>query len=352
MASGASSWMIVTVWLSGENRALARAEVAAATRRLGGRVIGARGQTSTPERSEVEVPDREAAVALANRLALAHRCAVPWQEADPELVEGQLRQLGARGESAAFQWVSGSPGARPPEILRQLGNVFRSGGGRISLDHPDLRFWLENAADGYIRVFEEVGRVDRTAFTARRTPHLPFQRPVTLAPRLARALINLSHIGPGDRVVDPFVGTGSLLLEAALIGANTVGIDANASMIRGALENFAHFGQTPEALRQTDAADAAAGFPPASFDALVTDPPYGRASGTGGEPPERLWSRALTAWTRRVRPGGHIGLVVPTGVKVPQLEARLEVAIPQRAHRSLTREFRVYVREPDSEPAQ
>jgi tRNA (guanine10-N2)-dimethyltransferase len=256
------------------------------------------------------------------------------------------------GGSAALQWVSGSAGARPSRILHRLGDAFRSGGGRIALEHPDHRFWLEAGTNGELWTYEQVGHVDRTAYSSRRTPQLPFQRPVTLAPRLARALVNLAEIGPGDRVVDPFVGTGSLLLEAALVGARTVGVDASASMIHGALDNFTHFGQHPETLRQADSAEAAQGFPAASFDALVTDPPYGRASGTRGEPPDRLLNRTLASWTDRVRPGGHLGIVVPTGVSVPSLDARLELAIPQRVHRSLTREFRVYVRVGESPRSQ
>jgi tRNA (guanine10-N2)-dimethyltransferase len=340
--------MIVTVWLSGENESLAQAELAATSARLGGRWIEAGRVDDAPGRGVVELPDRTAAVALSVRLALAHRVAERWPETNLDAIESRLKKTARSGGSAALQWVSGSPGRRPPEAIRRLGNAFRSGGGHISLDHPDHRFWLEPAADGEVVVYEEVGRVDRGAYSARRTPRLPFQRPVTLAPRLARALVNLAHVGPGDRVVDPFLGIGSLLLEAALLGANTVGIDASPAMVHGALDNFAHLGRTPEMLRQADAAEAASEFPPASFDALVTDPPYGRASGTRGEAPERLWSRALQAWTERVRPGGRLALVVPSGARVPELDARLELAIPQRVHRSLTREFRVYLRTDDS----
>jgi tRNA (guanine10-N2)-dimethyltransferase len=336
--------MIVTVWLSGENVALARAELAAAAERLGGRSVENPPLENDSGRGIVELLDRGSAEALAGRLGFVHRCAELWPESDLDSIEPRLKRMGSSRESAAFQWVSKSPGLRPPDTLRRLGAAFRAGGGAIALEHPRHRFWLELGNGGEFHVYEEIGRVDRAAFSERRMPRLPFQRPVSLPPRLARVLVNLAHVGPGDRVVDPFVGTGSLLLEAALIGARTVGIDASASMIRGALNNFSHLGQTPETLRQADAAIAAEEFGPGSFDALVTDPPYGRASGTGGEAPEHLWSRSLLAWTDRVRAGGRLGIIVPTGVEVPNLDARLELAIPQRVHRSLTREFRVYVR--------
>ncbi|MCI4347225.1 MAG: methyltransferase domain-containing protein, partial [Thermoplasmata archaeon] len=283
--------MIVTVWLSGENEPLARAELAAAAERLGGRVAESREPDQVAGRGQVELRDRQAGVELAGRLGLAHRCAEEWSASTLEELENRLGQAGASGETAAVQWVSGSLGERPRDLLRRLGGAYVSGGGRIALENPDHRFWLEPFPVGAVRFYEELGSVRHASFSERRTPRLPFQRPVTLAPRLARALVNLAHVGAHDRVVDPLVGTGSLLLEAALLGARTVGIDMSATMVRGALENFAHFGLTPETLRQADAAEAALEFPPGSFDALVTDPPYGRASGTRGEPPDRLWHR-------------------------------------------------------------
>lgn len=336
--------MIVLVWLSGENERLARAELAGAVARLGGTLTPSGMGEERTGRAYVQLAGRNDAVELSRRLALARRCAEPWPELAPPEVEQRLRRAGASGRSAAFQWVPGTRGARPGDALQRLGAAYRLGGGRISLEHPDQRYWLEATAGQDWRILEELGEVNRTSFAERRTSRLPFQRPVTLPPRFARALVNLARIGPGDRVVDPFVGTGSLLVEAALLGARTVGVDVDAAMIRGTLDNFAHLGRVPEALRQGDAAAAAEEFPPASFDALVTDPPYGRASGTRREPPERLWGRALSAWTDRVRPGGRIGVVVPAGGSLPPIDARLEIAIPQRVHRSLTREFRVYVR--------
>ena len=336
--------MIVLVWLSGENERLARAELAGAVARLGGQPVTPPAHEEGTGRAYVQLEDRRDAVELSRRLALARRCTEPWPELDEAALEERLRKEGGSGRSAAFQWVPGARGDRPPDALHRLGAAYRSGGGRISLERPEERYWLEVTADRRWRLLAEIGAVDRASFSERRTSRLPFQRPVTLAPRLARALVNLARVGPGDRVVDPFVGTGSLLVEAALLGARTVGIDIGAAMIRGTLDNFAHLGQVPEALRQADAAAAADEFPPASFEAMVTDPPYGRASGTRREAPEHLWGRALVAWAGRVRPGGRIGVVVPAGASLPPIDARLELAIPQRVHRSLTREFRVYVR--------
>lgn len=46
-------------------------------------------------------------------------------------------------------------------------------------------------------------------------------------PQLAKALFNSAKIEPGSTVIDPFCGSGTVLLEAALSGCNAVGFDVN-----------------------------------------------------------------------------------------------------------------------------
>ncbi|MGA8302079.1 MAG: DNA methyltransferase, partial [Thermoplasmata archaeon] len=238
---------------------------------------------------------------------------------------------------------SPSSGAADDAVLR-AGRAFKSGGGTIDLDHPDRRFWLARGADGTDRLFEEVAAVDRRSASARRMPTLPFQRPVSLPPRLARAAANLARVRSGDRIVDPFVGTGALLAEAGLLGARLYGIDRDAEMVRGALRNFTHLGVTAEELVVGDAGEAEFGGSPVPFDAVLTDPPYGRGSSTGGEGSAEVVDRVLPRWAARVRPGGRLVVIVPAPVEDPGPEWHSVVTVPVRVHRSLTREFQVYER--------
>lgn len=46
-------------------------------------------------------------------------------------------------------------------------------------------------------------------------------------PQLGKALMNISGIVPGARILDPFCGSGTVLLEASLGGFNSVGFDVN-----------------------------------------------------------------------------------------------------------------------------
>lgn len=94
--------------------------------------------------------------------------------------------------------------------------------------------------------------------------------------------------GPGKLIYDPFVGTGSLLLAAAALGATTLGSDIDARAIRGKVDHgkigivrsaeqygVQHhlldslcFDVTQHPFRSGEL-----------FDAIVTDPPYGVRAG-------------------------------------------------------------------------
>ena len=59
-------------------------------------------------------------------------------------------------------------------------------------------------------------------------PHKrPFFHPGCMSPKLARCMVNLSRIREGDLVLDPFCGTGGILMEAGIIGARLVGCERN-----------------------------------------------------------------------------------------------------------------------------
>ncbi len=60
-----------------------------------------------------------------------------------------------------------------------------------------------------------------------------------LPPKLAQIMLNLAQIAPGDRVLDPFCGTGVLLQEAALMAADVYGTDISERMVEYTQHNLA-----------------------------------------------------------------------------------------------------------------
>jgi SAM-dependent methyltransferase len=327
----------VYVELSGESPDLAQAEAAAVGEVLGGRPLSPPGSLFA-----LELPEEGAAAALAERLALARRVLVEAPHGT-EFLPGEGGPA-APGESAAFRHLGSPTGGRTTRGLDEAARSWKGAGGRIDLETPDRRFWWVDRGPDPELLLEEVASVDRQRTAGRAISALPFQRPIGLAPRLARAAANLARIRPGDRVVDPFLGTGALLAEAALIGARVTGVDVEAEMVRGANRNFTHLGVSAERLVVGDSGEV--NFPGCKgpFDALITDPPYGRASSPGIEGAEALLRRVVPRWADRLRRGAFAVIVLPGGADplAPPWERIL--AVPVRVHRSLTREFRVYRR--------
>ena len=324
---------------SGEAPGLARLEVEGAAAALGGRPV----VSSIEGVFAVEVPDTLDLLRLAGRLALAWRTLVEVPGASG--AESSAEAEGAAGASAAFRRL-GRPGGTADGLLRALGAAYVRGGGRIDLTAPQRRYWI--AASGQApgdRLLREVAAVDRASFAGRAMPRLPFRRPVSLAPRLARAAVNLAAVRAGDAVLDPFLGTGALLGEAALLGARVYGIDVDAAMVRGALRNLEHVGVRAEGVAQGDARTVEPAEAPRRLDALVTDPPYGRSSASVGGTPATIVRETLARWSARVRPGGRIVVVTPDRRSVLPVPWREAGSASVRVHRSLSREFRVYWRD-------
>ncbi len=78
--------------------------------------------------------------------------------------------------------------------------------------------------DDYAR--RDFGRPKRDAFVG------------MLPPKLAQSMLNLAQIAPGDRVLDPFCGTGVVLQEAALMFAKIYGTDVSERMVHFTRDNL------------------------------------------------------------------------------------------------------------------
>jgi tRNA (guanine10-N2)-dimethyltransferase len=97
----------------------------------------------------------------------------------------------------------------------------------------------------------------------------PYTQSGTLNPELGRVMVNLSE---SREIYDPFVGTGTILIEAKWLGLKCVGSDIDLKMLSKAKENLKYFGYECD-LFQTDSRK----IPIKKIESIVTDPPYGRS---------------------------------------------------------------------------
>ncbi len=109
----------------------------------------------------------------------------------------------------------------------------------------------------------------RDSFKERRPDKRPALHPSSMHPKIARALINISGVKRGY-LIDPFCGSGGILIEAALLGYKVKGLDIDGAMLGRAKKNLDFFGLKVE-LEKKDATEL-----DERCDLIVTDPPYGK----------------------------------------------------------------------------
>lgn len=274
-------------------------------------------------------------LAFCLRISALHSEHTDWED----LKQGvEVFASGLSGGTACVRVTSGEDDIkrRKPSLERELGSIV-SRHCTIKLENPDteLRIVFDS---GVLFLATKIMEVDRRAIDARHVKHRAFFSPVSLSPRYARGLLNLCGVAKGKRVLDPFCGTGGIVIEAVLLGANTAASDIDPAMVDGTRKNLEQLGLASGCeLRCLDVGRIGE---LGTFDAVVTDPPYGRSSFYNKEDIGRLYRRALTAADGCLREGGSIGIVVPDISLLPELEGfETKVHIAQRVHRSLVRNY-------------
>lgn len=115
-----------------------------------------------------------------------------------------------------------------------------------------------------------LNKVDKS-FLKRKAHLRPELHPTSLHPGLARACINLTGLTKG-KLLDPFCGSGGILVEAALMGFKVKGSDLEKDQVRRAKINFEYF-NIKGIIEEKNALSIKK-----KYDCIVTDVPYGKNS--------------------------------------------------------------------------
>jgi tRNA (guanine10-N2)-dimethyltransferase len=309
--------------LSGENPTLPFAELACV-----GKVLDRRLQVAI-----VEVPDPEDT----HRLAMTQVVAEYLGECEPTLPAFQklLKDLAIETRQSfagRAKKVHGGCHERNPcsqrEFERLIGTMIS---GPVSLDNPETEYRAILSEDrcyfGKVLFY-----VNRGAYDLRNPGKRDFFHPGVMMPRMARTLINLTCAQWGDFLLDPFCGTGGILIEAEMLGMRTLGSDFDPMMICGSRQNV-----TSSDLMLADATHLP--FGKQSLDAVVTDFPYGQSVCIKKtDTMDNLYADTLDE-IHRVLKTGHRAVVV-THKDISDIASDHMTVLQhheQRVHKSLTR---------------
>lgn len=186
-------------------------------------------------------------------------------------------------------------------------------------------------------------RKKKENFIQRMPSKRPFIVPVTMDPRLARTLVNLARVKKGDKILDPFCGSGAILIEAGLMGMEIFGRDISEYMINGCKKNMDFYGvrykkenlKVGNGLRMKKN-----GF----FDAIVTDLPYGISSFTTNKDLTQLYNKFIIKAYNLLKEGKFAVIVSKDGIDYDFYKFKPIEEHKVRVHGSLTRRICVLKR--------
>ncbi len=280
-----------------------------------------------------------------NRLGLSHEYGELIVEADSigELLEKAKRiEWPVKGTFKVETETMINCRFNVTDLPQKLGAVIHARGFRVNLTTPDtlVRVYCGEKLYAGIRL----RYFDPKDFEKRKAHHRPFFRPISLHPRISRAMVNLTKAR--KEVLDPFMGAGGILMEAGLLGLKVYGVDIRQEMVEGAKKNLEHYGINDYVLIQGDATKLEELFPEKRFEAVATDPPYGTSATLAGRRRNELYRKALKSIYNILQENGRLVIAFPVEFdgksEAEKLGFRLMGRYYQRVHKSLERYFYVF----------
>jgi tRNA (guanine10-N2)-dimethyltransferase len=215
---------------------------------------------------------------------------------------------------------------------------------KVDLKNPEKTFLGVLTSEKFIFGLK-LAEILPKPFVERRPRKKPFFHPSAMSAKLTRCMVNLAKPKAGELLLDPFCGTGSTLIEAALIGCRVLGLDIKRRMVRGSLKNLAYFNIKPEGVIVADARNP----PITRVDCVVTDPPYGRSATTLRRTTKQIVEEVLITANSMLDKRRRICIAAPKTLNVGRMGSAFGYKHLEShfvyVHRSLTREIAVFEKE-------
>ena len=224
-------------------------------------------------------------------------------------------------------------------IERKLGGLILQNCDDIKVNLTKPKSLIRVAAhdnDFYIAI--ERIKLNKKHFEESKPHKRPFFHPGSMNPKLARCMVNLSRIHAGEMLLDPFCGTGGILIEAGLIGCKVVGSDIYWKMKNGTAINLDYYGITDYRTFNVDIRELKMYEKVAS---VVTDPPYGISTSTGDVEGNEIFREFLYAIYDNMKDDAFLCMASPHYVDLKPIADEVGFEIVEqysiKMHKSLTR---------------
>lgn len=330
--------------LSGEHETLPKAEIIASLEALN---ISSTIRYDNKRIFILEIPDEESNVIsiIGKRIAYTHEICKLLFETDVTSLKDDIekypwKKVIPNDYAVRVKKIGLDPDFNSQAMEIEIGGIIKGSLGknaRVNLENPDT-FLRTIVIDDKILVSKRLVKRAKKHYYALKPHKRPFFYPGSMSPKLARGMNNLSRIKKGSTVLDPFCGTGGILIEAGIIGAKVVGIDIDEKMVEGTRKNLNYCNIKDYEVFQGDARDIKL---PYKVDAIVTDPPYGISASTAGIESKNMYNESLLSMQEILKDEGYICMATPHYLDIHEIVNHTKFKIIEqydiRMHKSLTR---------------
>lgn len=172
---------------------------------------------------------------------------------------------------------------------------------RLVADDSALEFWLQLTGK------EALLGLRLTDHSMRHRTYKTANRPASLRPTIARAVVQLTRPQDNDIFLDPMCGAGTLLIERALAGRHEMlyGGDSEQEAVADTLENFGNK-HKPHTIQHWDARKLP--LPNQSVNKVAINPPWGRQLGSPSQL-QSLYQSTFSEIDRVLQTGGIVSVL-------------------------------------------
>ena len=254
-----------------------------------------------------------------------------YQYVKKELVDGRvavssLEKLEKGTFRVSCERIGGPHAFQAPQVEFEIG-------GAMSEFYSNVKPKMEDY-DVCVRVYvighQVIVGTQRNVHDLSKERHfLKFRNSVTIKTNLAYAMVRLAGIKPGDRIADPFCGSGTLLLEALETYNKQlycVGMDVSRRAANGARENALaeNCGEDVCKFVCSDARGLRNHLKDESVDAIISNLPWGVMTGHRDVSDlKTVYEVFLRIAWYVLKPGGRIVMLVLRGLQISRIVRKL-----------------------------